>query len=712
MGVSNGEYATETTFNSSFMDREGDTDTIGKMDLKNVDAASGVNIINVQRNINALCSALGIAPNQVYDFLIAWSSTVVGLSSSSAKDKIEALVLKFRDTTLNGGHAHTGIDGDGALISAATLADYNDYWVVPQKVDILAVSGTSFDVSAAFAGKTPNGGSAAEGVLTDISNNKVELIDTTTNTFIEDAGGQKVYGRLTELAGVWTLSFYTNEAGVETAHNLTLTDISVLYREVFTSANRPTLGSNPFDFASLDLTADVADATQLQRGVVSTGVQSFGGDKTFFGFIELLSKLHLSVQTDAVATGADATLAAITKTVIEVTDIGLTSIAEIPTPTKETFLVLINKTGSTILVKNNDSLSSHILTGENGDLTVINNGRLVLVYDMGLSRWLVVARSQSLFPAAVGSTPNANGFTLTGNTFNLEPASSTLPGVLTALTQSIGGLKTFVNGVVVQTSLRSEGFAVIGGNLRMEETVNNVTTGTNAVFPHPGTAVVRLTAAALTGIDEITLPERGKILVIINDTGNSVNLNNETGATATQRILTGTGATLAVPNMASVILYYEINSTRWRVLQVSSTGGGGGSASSKVSFRINGNYGGATLPTNAFEGFDIIPDNANVTNVFMYNVVAGSGGTTEIDVKVKPFLSGAFTSIFTVTPKITAAAGANVWIGVGDTVAGATAPILGAAASGIVAKSALRADLIQKQTGSPENCGVIIFWST
>jgi hypothetical protein len=47
--------------------------------------------------------------------------------------------------------------------------------------------------------------------------------------------------------------------------------------------------------------------------------------------------------------------------------------------------------------------------------------------------------------SAVGSTPNANGATLSGQVLNLEPADATNPGVLTAGAQSIGGAKTFTS---------------------------------------------------------------------------------------------------------------------------------------------------------------------------------------------------------------------------------------------------------------------------
>ena len=51
-GVTDGQLANENTFNSGFMSRKDDTDTIGKVDLNNADSLSGSAITNIQKNIN------------------------------------------------------------------------------------------------------------------------------------------------------------------------------------------------------------------------------------------------------------------------------------------------------------------------------------------------------------------------------------------------------------------------------------------------------------------------------------------------------------------------------------------------------------------------------------------------------------------------------------------------------------------------------------
>jgi hypothetical protein len=54
--------------------------------------------------------------------------------------------------------------------------------------------------------------------------------------------------------------------------------------------------------------------------------------------------------------------------------------------------------------------------------------------------------------SAVGSSPSANGASLTGNTLTLQPADGTHPGLLTSGTQTIGGDKTFSGAATFSNS--------------------------------------------------------------------------------------------------------------------------------------------------------------------------------------------------------------------------------------------------------------------
>jgi hypothetical protein len=68
--------------------------------------------------------------------------------------------------------------------------------------------------------------------------------------------------------------------------------------------------------------------------------------------------------------------------------------------------------------------------------------------------------------AAIGSSPNANGATISGPTLNLEPASATFGGVLTSGIQSIAGAKTFTANLATSLDLN-----VIGGDISLNSVV-------------------------------------------------------------------------------------------------------------------------------------------------------------------------------------------------------------------------------------------------
>ncbi len=100
------------------------------------------------------------------------------------------------------------------------------------------------------------------------------------------------------------------------------------------------------------------------------------------------------------------------------------------------------------------------------------------------------------------------------------------------------------------------------------ETVSTdaATTGANATVSAPTTPVTRLSNASLTSIDMISTPAAGQVITLMNVTGAQISINDETGATAANRIRTGTGAAIPVPNNASIILKYDGTSSRWRTI--------------------------------------------------------------------------------------------------------------------------------------------------
>lgn len=126
-------------------------------------------------------------------------------------------------------------------------------------------------------------------------------------------------------------------------------------------------------------------------------------------------------------------------------------------------------------------------------------------------------------------------------------------------------------------------------------------------------------------------------------------------------------------------------------------------------FHINGVYSlGLPLPIEGIDGLAFFEYDAEIFNVWTYNIVAGVSGITELDIKVKPKLSGSFTSIFSTTPKIAPTAGNNVTFEIGDVGTGITAPVLnGGTPFNVNAGDAIKLDLISTMQAG-EHCGIVI----
>lgn len=90
-------------------------------------------------------------------------------------------------------------------------------------------------------------------------------------------------------------------------------------------------------------------------------------------------------------------------------------------------------------------------------------------------------------------------------------------------------------------------------------------TGANQTLTAPTTPIVRLTSGTLTSVDMIPAGADGQSLTLMNATGVAVTINNETGGTAANRILTGTGSNYTFPDNGTVLVTYDGTAARWKI---------------------------------------------------------------------------------------------------------------------------------------------------
>lgn len=120
--------------------------------------------------------------------------------------------------------------------------------------------------------------------------------------------------------------------------------------------------------------------------------------------------------------------------------------------------------------------------------------------------------------------------------------------------------------------------------LRQSSTDDGTTTGSNASLAAFNTGIVRLTNGSLVSVSAAGVGASGQQLMIENKTGNTISIINEdTGQTAANRFLTGTGGNVLMSANATLIFIYDTTSSRWQLAGGSGSGSGGGSGKNYLS---------------------------------------------------------------------------------------------------------------------------------
>lgn len=217
--------------------------------------------------------------------------------------------------------------------------------------------------------------------------------------------------------------------------------------------------------------------------------------------------------------------------------------------------------------------------------------------------------------AAFGSSPNADGATISGATLTLQPASDTYPGGVSTGNQTFAGHKTFNDGFSGQ------------------EEVDNTSTGADQTITLPK-IIKKFTEGSLASIAGIDSPpgapgtKKARIVILMNGQLGAITLKDNVVASGVDRIYTGTGADMSIPAGGSVLLCYDNDTNAWRVV-VSE-----GSASTAITgvgvFGSTPNDGGAEI-----SGTDIILQPADETHP------GGVSETTQVFAGLKKF----FTSL-------------------------------------------------------------------
>lgn len=271
MGVSDGQAVSAAVTNPAFLDANADDTGFGVYDLANTaNPASGPTVFNVQREINSLDAFTGRPAASAFNATPTWTNNDVGLSTDTVKLRADNLTERFNPTT---GHTHDGTAGEGPQIIASDLASVPLRGYVIQGTDLVGVTGSSSNVSTELTGKTDSSGPTVEGVVVTAPDNKVIIRQASgvdTDDVYRDANGNIVYARLTFSTPVWTLSYYVDLSGVETAYSFAgASDVRWYYQELYNPMVNPPVYSEFAAIPSDNATSDVITATTTLQGKTS-----------------------------------------------------------------------------------------------------------------------------------------------------------------------------------------------------------------------------------------------------------------------------------------------------------------------------------------------------------------------------------------------------------------------------------------------------------
>jgi len=152
-----------------------------------------------------------------------------------------------------------------------------------------------------------------------------------------------------------------------------------------------------------------------------------------------------------------------------------------------------------------------------------------------------------------------NGVTYTGQTTApLSPVDGD-----TYYDSALGCLRAYQNGLWVNL------------DYTLPAKIDASSTGANANSTPLKEHLLKFTNASLVSVGGIAAQTNYSFLIVVNATGNTVQINDEdTVVTASNRILTGTAAPIDLENNAAICLVYDVQASRWRVCGGTGSGTG------------------------------------------------------------------------------------------------------------------------------------------
>jgi hypothetical protein len=560
MSLVPGQPVKASVTNAAYLSRKTDSDTIAVVSFKNIsNPYSGPFVTNIQRVANETMDTVGLTEGDVDRKVYSVNNILV--NGENHKQGLERLDAEFNPLT---GHNHSGVGNEGAKINSFDLLNMNFRHAEWQSFQANGL-GISINITTQMSPRIPNGDQNTNGVITNAPYNRVILLDATKQDYFEDTQGQMVYGRTTYSLGTWTLSFYTNENGVETPYSfLSSTALLGYFLEVFDIQTRPTIPSNPMVFGSLDTTNDVVDASILVRGLINTIAQSFAGNKTFTGITTVSNLTDSTINTNGaiiVSGGLGIAKSVFIGMLLDVLGncyFGKTEIRDVTQSTDKDSGALVIQ-GGVGIEKNINVGGSAIITGDltvNGTTTTLNTATLD-VTDKNITCNKngndVSAEGAGLTVDRTGTDGSLVYADALASKWKAGPLGSESEVVTEGTTQTLAGQKTY------------NAKQTFNSQLVFDEEVNGASTGSDVTLPTPTKFYHTITNPALLSISGVTALSKDSF-ILINKTGATVVLKYNSGTIPADGLLNGAGSDIPMRDGSSLFFVYSPTAGRWVIL--------------------------------------------------------------------------------------------------------------------------------------------------
>lgn len=435
MGVVNGQPVSAEITNPAFINKNVDDSMPNILAFSRT--LSGATVSDIQAATNRLYTCTGASESTTGTVYSAPAGTITNGQSHQAA--LSILAGKFSNST---GHTHDGSAGNGNPIATSSLTGTALLQFVTQGTTITGATGGSTDVTSLMTGLIPSSNDTTAGVIVNTPYNRVMVLYGDTAKYrdlVVDSFGDNIYGRLTYSTGTWTLTYYVEINGVETAATLPATSTLLwFYREL----QNPITSDSP----------NYSPLFELFSRTVNT-VNNLFGNLTFAG----VGGTVLSVVGQTLTFTSPALSATAATSVATTSSVGAGTTSARSDHAHQG-VHSIAKSGASQLY---------------GDAT-LSEGANVTLTQVGQDIAISVPTSVTTVGTFDSQAKSANAAVISGATIYFQSADASFPGMVTISSQIFAGPKTFSSSVTTPISSLS---GSVSGLLSMVAAATTVSYG-------------------------------------------------------------------------------------------------------------------------------------------------------------------------------------------------------------------------------------------